>query len=98
MIAIQNIDGFACPFIICDICGKRITEPMWAMAAWAEDASGSLLPVHYVHKRACLDRFEARLRTGDALMTNELVQNLACLIANTRIATDAIESELRKLS
>jgi hypothetical protein len=86
VIMIKFIDALACPLFVCDVCREAITEP--GMAVWSEAAGaldgGSCQPAH-VHKKRCLDAFEAGLSAGETLMTDELVDHVGFLLANSRI-------------
>ena len=78
------LESLACPFLCCDVCGRRITDPAMAMVAWGEsDDHPEHLAVHHVHKRACLDTFEAVLPAGHTLMTTELREHIDMLVYNT---------------
>ncbi len=85
------IDGLSCPFYKCDVCGRRITDPGWAMTVWGENlrerVDHKFISVAHVHKRRCLDLFESRLPEGERLMTAELTDNLEMLVDNTMKGT-----------
>lgn len=87
-VAIHFIEGLSCPFFVCEVCGKRITDQARAMAAWGELLTdkrehGQLTPAH-VHNGACLDIFETRLPEGQRLMTDELGTHIAFLANNSQ--------------
>jgi len=82
--AVYFIEGLACPFYRCDVCSRRITDPHMAMVAWGEAGDHpEHLPVRHVHKRECLDTFEASLPKGHTLMTTELIEHMDMLRDNT---------------
>lgn len=82
--AVYFLEGLACPFYRCDVCGRRITDPHIAMVAWGEaDDHPERLPVRHIHKRECLPILEARLPKGQRLMTAELTEHMDMLRVNT---------------
>ena len=90
MIAIHFIEGLSCPFFVCDVCGKRITDPLMAMAIWGEQAERrglgddgtSLVPAR-VHKGACWQLFASRLPKGQMLMDEQLSEHVESLLTNS---------------
>jgi hypothetical protein len=92
MIAIHFIEGLSCPFFVCDVCGKRITDPLMATAVWGEhagfpergvgDDGTSVVPAH-VHKGACWQMFASRLAKGQSVMDDELSDHVEFLLKNS---------------
>src|SRR5688500_3793230 len=90
MIAIHFIEGLSCPFFVCDVCSKRITDPLMAMAIWGEQAERrgagddgtSVVPAH-VHKGVCWQTFRSRLPKDQMLMDDELSDHVELLLKNS---------------
>lgn len=92
MIAVHYIDGLACPFFACDVCGRRVADVALGMAAWGEDDAElrqAGVTAAHVHKGPCLDAFEARLPAGKSLMTAELAEHVEHLLHNCAVREGA---------
>lgn len=101
-IRVKFVEGLACPVFACDVCGGEIRDSGMAMAAWSEgpeepQRSDSPIAISHLHKGACLDQFEARIGAA-RLMTDELSEHLAFLVANARIKPEWIEARLRRVN
>jgi len=57
MIAVRVLDGRSCPVIVCDTCGRPITDPGMAAVVWDMTQQGDRLP-SLVHKGACHDALD----------------------------------------
>jgi hypothetical protein len=56
MIELHHQKGLTVPLILCDTCGKEITDAGNAVVAWhfdSEHAAGRILPIRFAHKGAC---------------------------------------------
>lgn len=85
-IELHWIEGLACPFFICVVCKKRITDQPMAMCAWGEplkDLGKANISPSHVHKGACLETFEEQLPKGEHLMTVELRDHIKFLADNS---------------
>lgn len=94
-IEIRLIGSRICPYIVCDQCGKDITEPELAMAVndAAQLVRDRRYPTLFAHK-SCLNALEAT-RVKD-LGTEELTVFLAQLLLNTGMDLDAVTEAIER--
>jgi hypothetical protein len=82
-IAVHNVDGRYCPRISCAVCQQPITEPTMAAVLFDMSAPDAAPPV-FVHKGACMQREEARIRNAGGFDGwEELSRWLISLLHNT---------------
>ena len=83
MIRIEHRELLDCPFLICDGCGRKITDADNAIVTWGE----SRVP-RYLHKIKCDDRTDS--------CWIPLREHLAFLLHNSGLKTFTVRTELKK--
>lgn len=77
MIQIANRNGEACPIVLCDVCGKEITDAHGAIYTW--DSEHPWEEIDIVHKGRCDQTNDPNRR----LMSGELTLLPVYLAVNT---------------